>query len=302
MKYKLFIALSLCLIINSTAQEIRVGSFNLRYDNPADSLNNWNYRKETVTKMITFHDFDILGTQEGLEHMLLFLDDNLPQYERIGVGRNDGKTSGEYAAIFYKKDKYELLDKGNFWLSETPDKPLKGWDAVLPRICSWGKFKEKSSSKIFYFFNTHFDHVGVKARSESAHLILDKIQSIASGIPVILTGDFNVDQHSASFKVFEESSLVDDAYDLAPLVYGANGTYNGFNTDVNSDERIDHIFITSNIQAIKHGILTDIYHLQEDKVKNVIQHGDFPKEITLEVQEGRLPSDHYPLLAVLKLN
>ena len=292
--------MSACLESNCYTQDLRAGSFNLRYDNPADSLNNWNYRKETVAKFILFHDYDIVGTQEGLEHMLVYLKDNLPGYDRIGVGRDDGKKAGEHSAIFFKKDRFELLYKGDFWLSETPEKPLKGWDAVLPRICSWGKFKDKSSGKVFYFFNTHFDHIGVKARSESAHLILDEIKQIAKGAPVILTGDFNVDQHSDSFKVFEQSPLVTDAFDIAPLVYGANGTYNGFNTDVNSDERIDHIFVTKGIEVLKHGILTDIYHLDEDEVKTVIERGDFPKEISLEVQEGRLPSDHYPLLAVLR--
>ncbi len=298
---RIIIIFALLFNLSNYAQELRVGSFNLRYDNPADSLNNWNYRKEIVAGLIRFHDFDILGTQEGLSHMLKNLEGNLPGYSRIGVGRDDGKQAGEHSAIFYKKELFKILDHGDFWLSEHPEKPLKGWDAVLPRICTWGKFKEKASGKVFYFFNTHFDHVGVEARKESAKLILEKIKEIASGAPTILTGDFNVDQHSDSFKVFEQSPLITDAYDVVPLKYGAEGTYNGFNTNAYSDKRIDHIFITKNVHALKHGILTDIYHLEEDRVKGIIDKGDFPKEISLKIQQARLPSDHYPLLAVIRI-
>ena len=156
------------------AQQLRVASYNLRYDNPGDSLDNWKYRKDVMGKQILFHDFDIFGTQEGLHHQLEDLMDRLPSYDYIGIGRDDGKSEGEHSAIFYKTDMFELLDQGDFWLSEDTSQPNKGWDAVLPRICSWGKFQEKSNGLIFYLFNVHFDHVGTVARKESAKLILDK--------------------------------------------------------------------------------------------------------------------------------
>src|SRR5690606_24570908 len=161
-------------------------------------------------KLIQFHDFDIFGTQEGLKHQLDYLQEEMPGYAYIGVGRDDGKDAGEYAAIFYKKELFELLDKGNFWLSEDTTKPNKGWDAVLPRICSWGKFKEKSSGLVFFFFNTHFDHVGTIARQESAKLILNKINKTTGTSPTIVTGDFNVDQHSPSYNVLENSNKLAD--------------------------------------------------------------------------------------------
>src|SRR5690606_32554944 len=172
---KIVFLIALFLAASLSSQKLRVATYNLRYDNPQDSLDNWQYRKSTVAKLIQFHDFDIFGTQEGLKHQLDYLQEEMPGYAYIGVGRDDGKDAGEYAAIFYKKELFELLDKGNFWLSEDTTKPNKGWDAVLPRICSWGKFKEKSSGLVFFFFNTHFDHVGTIARQESAKLILNKI-------------------------------------------------------------------------------------------------------------------------------
>ena len=118
----------ICLIaFNVISQTFRVGSFNLRYDNPNDSLNNWKYRESTVANLIKFHDFDIFGSQEGLKNMLDQLNTDLPEYVYIGVGRDDGKQRGEHSAIFYKKDKFQLLDKGDFWLAEDFTKPLKGW-------------------------------------------------------------------------------------------------------------------------------------------------------------------------------
>ena len=133
---KLFVLVVLFLASTSiSSQELRVATYNLRYDNPQDSLNNWQYRKNTVAKLIQFHDFDIFGTQEGLKHQLDYLEAEMPGYTYIGEGRDDGKEAGEYSAIFYKKDLFELLDKGTFWLSEDTTKPNKGWDAALPRIC-----------------------------------------------------------------------------------------------------------------------------------------------------------------------
>lgn len=297
----LFFAIMVLISAQVGAQNLRAGSFNLRYDNPEDSLNNWQYRKNTTAKLIQFHDFDILGTQEGLEHQLVQLKELLPGYKYTGVGRDDGKDAGEHSAIFYKTARYDLLEKGDFWLAEDPSKPKKGWDAVLPRICSWGKFKDKDSGFIFYFFNTHFDHVGTVARNESASLILKKIKQIAGKNPTLLTGDFNVDQNSSSYKILNGSSTLTDSYDLAPLKYGAEGSYNGFDINNRSESRIDHIFVTSHFKVEKHGILTDTYQTETTDLEKIKNSGNYPKEISLYKNEARLPSDHYPVLSVLTI-
>lgn len=285
-----------------SAQSLRVASYNLRYDNPGDSLNNWKYREETVTNLIKFHDFDIFGTQEGLRHQLEQLKEDLPGYDFIGVGRDDGKEAGEHSAIFYNTEKFELEDKGNFWLSEDTTRPNKGWDAVLPRICSWGKFKVKETGFEFYFFNVHFDHVGTEARKESAKLIMRKMKEFDDTVPAILTGDFNVDQNSESYKVLNESDKLTDAFEKAALHYGAQGTYNGFKPDSRSDSRIDHIFITDDFRVEKHGVLTDSYKTDEKELQELVNTGNYPKEISLYATQTRLPSDHYPVLVVLHYN
>ena len=300
-KCALFSFLLLLMGENMVAQELRVASYNLRYDNPGDSLNNWKYRKDVVGGLIKFHDFDIFGSQEGLHHQLEDLLEELPNYKYIGVGRDDGKKEGEYAAIFYKTDKFELLEMGDFWLSQDPTKPNKGWDAVLPRICSWGKFQEKDSGFTFYFFNVHFDHVGTLARQESAKLILQKIEDMVGEVPVLLTGDFNVDQHSDSYAVLQNSSRLNDAYEAALFKYGAEGTFNNFEINTRSQSRIDHVFVSEDFKVLKHGVLTDTYQTSEVDLQELANRGTYPREIVLYHNQARLPSDHYPVLTVLKV-
>src|SRR3569833_232684 len=163
-------AILLSLFAGSTAfaQRFLVGTYNLRYAYHGDSLhgNGRGQRLPVIAALIRFHDFDIFGTQEGLYPMLEGLRDSLPGYAYIGMGRDDGKKAGEHSAIFYKVSKFRLLAHGDFWLSDTMDRPNKGWDAVLPRICTWGKFKEISTGFVFYMFNLHMDLVGLRARAE----------------------------------------------------------------------------------------------------------------------------------------
>ena len=303
-RIKFKFSLIICVLVflgtsNLFGQQLRVASYNLRYDNPGDSLNNWKYRKDVVSGLIQFHDFDIFGTQEGLYNQLQDLSKSMPGYNYIGVGRDDGKEKGEYTAIFYKTEMFDLLDKGDFWLSEDTSQPNKGWDAVLPRICSWGKFREKNTGLIFFFFNTHFDHVGTLARKESSKLILEKIKIIAEGMPTLVTGDFNVDQNSESYLVMNGSDILNDAYDLANLRYGAKGTFNGFKINTRSTSRIDHIFVTDDFQVQKHGVLTDTYQTAESDLKELGNTGAYPQEILLFQSQARLPSDHYPVLVVV---
>jgi endonuclease/exonuclease/phosphatase family metal-dependent hydrolase/predicted alpha-1,6-mannanase (GH76 family) len=289
-------------ISQGVGQQLRAASYNIRYDNPADSLNNWKYRKATVSKLIRFHDFDVVGTQEGLKHQLEALKKMLPSYDYIGVGRDNGKAAGEHSAIFYKTEMFEVLDKGNFWLSEHPSEPSTGWDAALPRICSWAKFRQRSTGLTFFFFNTHFDHVGTVARKKSAGLILKKINTITDGAPVLLTGDFNVDQESDSYKILNSTGRLTDAYDRADLRYGAEGTYNDFKVNTQSKSRIDHIFVTDDFEVQKHAILTDTYHTAQKDLQEITHSGNYPKEISLYKNKARLPSDHYPVFSILKVN
>ncbi len=303
LRLKLSLFTLLVLLIGSDSlfgQQLRVASYNVRYDNPGDSLNNWKYRKDVMGKQILFHDFDIFGTQEALQHQLEDLLERLPHYDYIGVGRDDGKSDGEHSAIFYKTDMFQLLDKGDFWLSEDTTQPNKGWDAVLPRICSWGKFREKSTGFVFFFFNVHFDHVGIIARKESAKLILDKIKTLAGDLPTMLTGDFNVDQNSESYLVLNNSNILTDAYDIAQLKYGSKGTFNSFNINVNSESRIDHIFVTNDFNVLKHGVLTDTYRTSQTELEELVNSGAYPQEIILFQNEARLPSDHYPVICVIE--
>lgn len=255
------------------AQEthLNIASYNIRYANPNDAPDTWDKRAPVVISMIRFHELDIVGIQEGLDRQVYDLSEGLNNYGHVGVGRDDGAEKGEYTAIFFNKDKVKLLDSDTFWLSEDTTQPNKGWDAALPRICTWARFESLETGSRFYVFNTHFDHVGVKARSESATLIMEKAKEIAGNATVILTGDFNVDQHNEAYKRLSKSPMFKDSYEVAYLVYANNGTFNSFDNTKSSDKRIDHIFVTNNVKVEKYGILTDTYH-------------------------NRFPSDHFPVM------
>ena len=207
MKRYLLSAAALCFAMAMSAQSLFVGSYNIRYHNSDDDRNGnvWKTRCKVICDQVNFESPDIFGAQEVLHAQLGDLLGALDGYDYIGVGRDNGKTKGEYAAIFYKKDRVKLLNKGNFWLNETPDKPKLGWDAACIRICSWGEFEQAETGFRFYYFNLHMDHVGVVARREAAKLVVKKIGEIAKGAPVVLTGDFNVDQNDEIYRIFTSS-------------------------------------------------------------------------------------------------
>lgn len=277
MKLKICIAAVLILLMTAAqAQKITVGTFNIRFDNPRDSGNLWVDRAPVVSNLIRFHDFDILGVQEGLKNQLDDISTALPQYARYGKGRDDGKEAGEHSAIFYKKDRFNLLKSGDFWLSETPDKPGKGWDATCcNRICSWVYLEDKKTKKKFYTFNVHFDHQGVVARRESSKLILKKITEIAGNTPALLTGDFNGGRDSEWYQAIATSGSLVDVFSKVKFPYANNSSMNGFRTP-RGNAVIDHIFMTKQFEASKWGILTDTYF-------------------------GKFPSDHFPVLGVVEL-
>lgn len=305
----LSILLAFSLSIFAQERTLKVSSFNVRNDNSGDAEagNAWKTRYPEMINMIQFYDLDIIGTQECKANQIDDLNNNLSNYSYIGVGRDDGVRGDEFSAIFYNTDKFDLLDSGNFWLSETPEKPSKGWDAALNRLCTWGKFKVKSTGYIFFAFNLHMDHIGVNARVNSAKLLLSKIQEIAPEQPVFVTGDFNVDQHSASYDILTKTtnegagkgSVLRDSYLLAPIRHAANGTFNGWDVTNTTTQRIDHVFVTKQFIPTRYGVLTDVYW-SDGATETPIHSGDFPEETQFVKGTVRLVSDHYPVVVELK--
>ncbi|SDM54892.1 Metal-dependent hydrolase, endonuclease/exonuclease/phosphatase family [Pedobacter antarcticus] len=302
---KKLLAIAMLLILHSvvvSAQTFNVATYNLRNDNKGDVAqgDGWvDRRLPVVAALIRFHGFDVFGTQEGFYHQLTGLKSALPGYDFTGVGRDDGKQGGEHSAIFYNSKKFDLLEHGDFWLSQDPTKPNKGWDAVLPRICSWAKLQVKGTKKSFYFFNIHFDHVGVEARKESAKLILSKVKEMAKNHSAILTGDFNVDQHNESYLLLDNSGVLKDAFEKAEFKYAVNGTFNNFNPNTKTESRIDHIFLTDDFAVSKYGILTDTYRSPIKDKEEEYRSGNFPKEVSLKDYRARMPSDHFPVMVTV---
>ena len=283
--------------------QFTAASYNLRYANHGDSVNGngWGQRLPYIAKQIQFHNFEIFGTQEGLIHQLRQLNEALPQYNYIGIGREDGKEAGEHSAIFYRTDLFEVVEHGDFWLSETPEKPSKGWDACLPRICSWGHFRHKATGFEFLFFNLHMDHIGKQARVESAFLVQDKMKELGRGknLPAILTGDFNVDQTHRSYDAFVSKGVLCDSYEVCDLRYAPNGTFNAYDPNSYTDSRIDHIFVSPSFRVKSYGVLTDTYRAPKgEKYKDDVV--DCPSEIKLKAYESRTISDHFPVRVVLE--
>lgn len=300
---KLFYSIVLLFgcLLTIQAESMIVATYNLRNANQGDSIagNGWGQRYPYIAQLVQFHGFDIFGTQEGKNYQLEDLKNAMPGYDYIGVGRDDGKQKGEYSAIFYRTAKFEVLDHGDFWLSTITDRPNKGWDAALPRICTWGKFRDRKSGFTFLFFNLHMDHIGVQARSESAKLILKKVREIPEKLPVILTGDFNVDQNNESYLLLDNSGIMRDSYQIADFRYAPNGTFNAFHTDRKTESRIDHLFLTKEFKVRKYGILTDTYRAEITESEKKEQDANFPKEVALQKYVARTPSDHFPVMIVV---
>lgn len=248
-----------------------VMTFNIRYDNP-DDPNPWQDRKDEVAEVIA--GADIIGLQEALKHQIDDLAERLPGFAWFGVGRDDGEEAGEYTCIFYRKDRFDVVDQHTFWLSETPDEPgSKSWDAAITRIATWGKFKDKKRGNGFYVFNTHFDHRGREARYESARLLSGKIEEIAGSTPAILTGDFNTREYSDPYKALIES-LKDARYLSGKATVGPRATYTNWR-EVGEGSPIDYIFVTGNVNVYEAVNVDDTFR-------------------------GFFPSDHLPVKAVVK--
>ena len=261
-----FLFLQLLFLSSFTfAQKVKkmdVMSFNIRYDNPEDGKQNWHHRKENVVRMIHFYDLDIIGLQEVLANQQNYLKESLSEYRSVGIGREDGKEKGEFASIFYKKDRFKVLKSGTFWLSETPDKISKGWDADLERIATWAVFRDKNTREEFIFMNTHFDHIGNIARVESAKLLKEKATALAGNLPLILTGDFNLVPESKGIKTLikpDGKNTLINASSAATFTYGPDWTTCGFD-DRPFEERkvIDYIFLKGINKVTKYAVFAEM--------------------------------------------
>ncbi|MDQ8205244.1 endonuclease/exonuclease/phosphatase family protein [Pelagicoccus sp. SDUM812003] len=217
-------------------------SYNIRLDTDRDGENRWDLRKEQLAAQIASTAPDVLGIQEGLPQQVDFLQNALTEYAFLGVGRDDGAKAGEHSALFYRTDRVRLLDSGTFWLSETPNAPSFGWGAAHRRICTYARFKDKTSQATYWVFNTHFDHEAAEARLNGANLILDRMKRLArKDEPAFLMGDLNATPSSPPIERIKETLA--DARDHSPAPpFGSEGTFNGFDPSRLAEERIDYQF------------------------------------------------------------
>lgn len=302
MKKLLTLIAIITVSFSALASELTVVSYNLRYENDWDASagNGWKQRCKYATDQLLFINPDLFGTQELIASQVKDILELMPQYSYIGVAREDGKEDGEYSAIFYNRERVKLINSGNFWISETPDHPSKGWDGACTRICTWGHFAT-TKGKQFFYFNMHMDHIGIVARREGSKLIIDKIKEIAGDdATVILSGDFNVDQSNEIYDIFSTSGLLADTYESAKYRFAPNGTFNSFDPAHHTQSRIDHIFVSPTIKVDRYGILTDMYW-ETDANEEQHQGNDAPLEIKLSKRPLRTISDHYPVVVYLEL-
>ncbi|WP_054683353.1 endonuclease/exonuclease/phosphatase family protein [Rhodothermus marinus] len=257
---------------------LRVVSYNLRYDNPADGPNAWPYRIDRIAAFVRFYERCARRAGSPSLHARQPAGPaaGLPLG---GVGRTDGRDGGEFSAIFYRTDRLELLESRTFWLSPTPEVPgSRGWDAALERICTWARFRDRRTGRTFFVFNTHFDHEGTQARLESARLLHRVIAEHARTAPVLLTGDFNTTEDTPPYRALTADGLLHDArYRAENGHYGPRTTWNGFERLV-PGRRIDFIFVTADVRVLRHAILVDLD------------------------EQGRFASDHLPVLADVLLS
>lgn len=251
---------------------LRVMSFNIRCLNVG--TDSWQDRIGIVSQTMLDSEADSIGVQEATPEWMETLDTTVAEkYAHVGVGRDDGDNEGEYSAIFYLKDKYEVIDSGTFWLSETPEKPSKGWDAACNRICTWTHLKNKETGEEYVHMNSHFDHLGVKARKNSVSLILERAKAFGD-IPVVFTADMNVKEGSENYIQFTESDYFYDTKYLAPDTMDYC-TYHDTKPQRHKDDVIDYVMVNSSFEAVSYKVVT-------------------------EGVDGRFVSDHYPVYSDIK--
>jgi len=272
------------------AKSLNVMTFNIRYGTANDGPNHWKNRKEMVFDVLRKYEPDVVGVQEALGFQLDEIREAVPGYEQIGVGRDDGKTRGEYSAILYKKSRFEVGESGTFWLSDTPEVPGSiTWGNACTRICTWGRFVDKKTGRGFYLCNTHFDHVSQQSREKSAVLIARRIAGRKRAEPFVVTGDFNAGETNPAIAYLKGERrltaadgkasacpvpMVDTFRGMHPDVTNV-GTFNGFQGR-SDGEKIDFVLAPANVKVLDAEIIDD----------NV---------------DARYPSDHFPVTARLLL-
>jgi len=271
---KLYFVWFLMSVAMAHAQSYKVMTYNIRLDTPVDSVNQWPRRNHKVYALIKKYDPDMLGVQEAIHHQLMDLVNNL-NYGYVGVGRDDGQTKGEYSALLYKKDKFDVVEQSTFWLSETPDVPgSKSWDAAITRVATWAVLKDKKTKTEFLVINTHFDHMGKEARRNSAALLKQKAVALnKKKLPVIITGDFNATREEPPYAVMMDPKTL-QVFDPAPK--NPPGTFCSFKVGSMTCNPIDYIFYTQPWKAAGYTVIED--------------------------NDGTYyPSDHLPVMVTLKL-
>ncbi|MES2892567.1 MAG: endonuclease/exonuclease/phosphatase family protein [Bacteroidota bacterium] len=281
MKMLVLLSTFVLSLLLAEAQQINVMTFNIRYSTERDSLNAWRLRKDHVASQVLFHEVQLLGVQEALHEQMVDLKERLKKFNYVGVGRGDGKQESEYSAIFYDTTKLAMLKSETFWLSETPTQPgSKSWDAAITRIVTWAKFREKKSGKIFFAFNTHFDHIGQVARKKSAEILLQKVNEIAGRTPAVITGDFNAQPTDEPIRVILDPGnnlrLTNSMEISSTPHYGPSGTFNAFGAKEIHDAPIDYIFLKNKWKVLTHATISQTW-------------------------QGRFASDHFAVFAVLGL-
>jgi endonuclease/exonuclease/phosphatase family metal-dependent hydrolase len=274
----------------SAESAIKVVSYNIRYGTAKDGDNSWQNRKQIVFDSLKAQAPDLVGLQEALRFQIDEILVALPHFQVAGVGRDDGKSQGEYSAIFFDSDRLELINSSTFWYSDTPKVPgSKSWGNTIPRICTWARLRDKRTSSYFYLFNTHFDHRSQPSRERSAQALIEVIRLRDYQDPVIVTGDFNAGENNPAIQYLkgeanlppgkgqtgEPLNLVDTFRVLHPNAELV-GTFGGFRGSQDG-EKIDYVFVTSGAQVLS----AEIDHFSVN---------------------GRFPSDHYPVTATIILN
>lgn len=248
------------LLVSSSfyGQNLKMMSYNIRLDVASDGENAWPNRKDYFTSQIQFYSPDIFGVQEALPNQVIDIASALPDYNKFGIGREEGGT-GEAAAIYYKKDRFKVQESNTFWLSETPDVVSRGWDAACNRVCTYGLFKDLKTKKTFWVFNLHLDHIGNEARVKGVQLVLAKIAAInLKKYPVFLMGDFNSEPNTP--QIVEIKKVMDDTQEVSKeKPFGPSGTFNAFEHDKPVTLLIDYIFVSKNseLKIQKHAVLSD---------------------------------------------
>ncbi|MDQ8142031.1 endonuclease/exonuclease/phosphatase family protein [Chryseobacterium sp. CFS15] len=270
-----FSTLLLFVFAWSFSQNLKVMSFNIRLNVDSDKENSWTNRKQDAVDLLSYYHPDYFGVQEALPEQMKDIKNGLKNYDYVGVGRDDGKEKGEFSAIFYDTERLQVIKSGTFWLSETPEKPSRGWDAAYNRVCTYAVFKDKKSKKEFLAMNLHFDHIGNVARVKSADLILKKIKEInPKNLPLTLSGDFNLTDDTEPIKIISQN-LKDSFYNSEKKHYGPKGTFTAFNVTEVPQDRIDYIFVKGfKIKSNRH---------INDRRENLLY-----------------PSDHFPVLTELQ--